>query len=161
MLHRCNEGERVGVDGSKIVDLDHRPDHCPGGTPAPPEARGREPPYFIFILGLPPRWEGEFPLWSLVSMVAEGREPLRDWISLSVLFCFAFPRSARKPFLIFPEIRNSDCAEILTRFFTDISFLVPEVEPQPTYEVSTTHHGTPGSSGAPWWFVPTTGRRLR
>ena len=78
MLHRCIEGERVGVDGSKIVDVDRRLDRCPGGTPAPPEARGREPPYFFFILGLPPRWGGEFPLWSLVSMAAEGREPLRD-----------------------------------------------------------------------------------
>ena len=35
MLHRCIEGEKVGVDGSKIVDVDRRPDHCPGGTPAP------------------------------------------------------------------------------------------------------------------------------
>src|SRR5215216_461159 len=61
---------------------------------------------------------GEFPLWSMASMVAEGRDPLRDWISLSVLFCFAFPRSGPSPFLIFSEICNSDCAEILTRFFS-------------------------------------------
>src|SRR5215216_322800 len=59
---------------------------------------------------------GEFPLWSMASMAAEGWEPLQDWISLSVLFCFAFPRSGPSPFLIFPEIRNSNCAEILTRF---------------------------------------------
>ena len=44
MLHSCIEGERVGVDGSKIVDVDRRLDRCPGGTRAPPEARGREPP---------------------------------------------------------------------------------------------------------------------
>ena len=44
MLHRCTEGEKVGVDGSKIVDVDRRRDHCPGGTPAPPGERGREPP---------------------------------------------------------------------------------------------------------------------
>ena len=44
MLHRCIEGEKVGVDGSKIVDVDRRPDRCSGGTPAPSEARGREPP---------------------------------------------------------------------------------------------------------------------
>ena len=112
MLHFCIEGEKVGVDGSKIVYVDHRPDRCPGGTPAPPEARGREAPPSSSSLP-PPRWE-EFPLWSLVSMVAEGREPLRDWIFLFVLFCFAFPRSSRKPFLLFPEIRNIDCAEILT-----------------------------------------------
>ena len=44
MLHHYIEGEKVGVDGSKIVDVDRPPDRCPGGTPAPPEARGREPP---------------------------------------------------------------------------------------------------------------------
>src|SRR3990170_5473934 len=61
---------------------------------------------------------GEFPLWSMASMAAEGREPLQDWISLSVLFCFAFSRSGPSPFLKFPEIRSSDCAEIFTRFFS-------------------------------------------
>ena len=45
MLHHCIEGERVGVDSSKIVDVDHRHDPCPGGTPAPPGERGgRAPP---------------------------------------------------------------------------------------------------------------------
>ena len=53
MLHRCIEGERVGVDGSKIVDVDRRPDRCPGGTLAPPEARGREPP-LLPLLPCPP-----------------------------------------------------------------------------------------------------------
>ena len=53
MLHRCIEGEKVGVDGTKVVDVDRRHDPSPGGTPAPPEARGREPPSFFFFLGLP------------------------------------------------------------------------------------------------------------
>ena len=53
MLHCCIEGEKVGVDSSKIVDVDRRPDCCLGGTPVPPEARGREPPSFFFFLGLP------------------------------------------------------------------------------------------------------------
>ena len=52
MIHRCIEGERVGVDGSKIVDVDRRPDRCPGGTPAPPEARRREPPSFCWKYAL-------------------------------------------------------------------------------------------------------------
>ena len=52
MLHRCIEGEKVGVDGSKIFDVDRCPDRCPDGTPAPPGERGREPPSFFF-LGLP------------------------------------------------------------------------------------------------------------
>ena len=61
MLHRCIEGEKFGVDGSKIVGVDRRHDPCPGGTPAPPEVRGREPPSFFFFLGLPPRWEESYP----------------------------------------------------------------------------------------------------
>ena len=44
MLHRCIEEEKVGVDGSKIVDVDRRHDPCPNETPAPPRERGREPP---------------------------------------------------------------------------------------------------------------------
>ena len=104
---------------------------------------------------------GELPLWSLVSRVPEGQEPLRDWISLSVLFCFAFRRSGRKPVLIFLEICNSDCAEILTRFFPDISLLVPKVELQPMFEEGTTHHHAPGASGAPWCLVGCVGLHLR
>ena len=46
-------GDKLGVDGSKVVDVDRRPNRCPGGTPAPPEARGGEPPSFFFFLGLP------------------------------------------------------------------------------------------------------------
>ena len=46
MLHRCIERERVGVDGSKIVDVDRRHDPCPGDVPAAPGERGRETPPF-------------------------------------------------------------------------------------------------------------------
>ena len=68
MLHRCIEWEKVGVDGSKIVDVDRRHDPCLDGTLAPPGERGREPPSFFFFLGLPPRWEesspsGPWPPW--------------------------------------------------------------------------------------------------
>ena len=34
---------------------------APSGVPAPPEARGREPPSFFFFLDLLPRWEKGFP----------------------------------------------------------------------------------------------------
>ena len=90
MLHRCMEGERVGVDGSKIVDVDRRHDPCPDGTPAPPGERGESPPSFLFFLGLPLDGRRVTPLVHGLH-AAEGREPLRDWISLSVVFCFAFP----------------------------------------------------------------------
>ena len=33
----------------------------PGGVPAPPEVREREPPFFFFFLDLLPRWEKGFP----------------------------------------------------------------------------------------------------
>ena len=84
MLHRCIEGEKVGVDGSKIVGVDRRHDPSPGGVPAPPRERGREPPSFFF-LGLPPSWEEGSPLCSMDSKAVEGREPLRDWMSLCPL----------------------------------------------------------------------------
>ena len=53
MLQRCIEGEKVGVDGRKIVNVDRRHDPNPDDTPAPPGERGREPPSFFFFLGLP------------------------------------------------------------------------------------------------------------
>ena len=61
MLHRCIEGEKVGVDSSKIVDVDRLPDPSPSGTPTPPGERGRETPYFFFFLDRPPRWEESSP----------------------------------------------------------------------------------------------------
>ena len=67
MLHHCIEGEKVGVHGSKVVDVDCRHSPCPGGTPAPPGERGREPPsFFFFFLGLLPSWEEGSPYgpWS-------------------------------------------------------------------------------------------------
>ena len=53
-----------------------------------------------------------FPLWSMASMAAEGREPLRDWIFLFLFpFVYALPDYGLSPFLKFPKIRNSDWAE--------------------------------------------------
>ena len=49
-----------------------------------------------------------FPLWSLAPMDWEGREPLRDWIYLSVS---AFSYSTPSPFPLYLEIRNSDWIE--------------------------------------------------
>ncbi|XP_020187846.2 uncharacterized protein [Aegilops tauschii subsp. strangulata] len=51
---------------------------------------------------------GGYPLLSMASMAAEGREPLRDWISLSVSFCFCTPDSALSPFLKFLEAALTD-----------------------------------------------------
>ena len=60
---------------------------APGGVSAPPEARGESPPssYSSLTFSLDGR---RVPLWSMASMAWEGREPLRDWIYLSVSLCF-------------------------------------------------------------------------
>ena len=55
-----------------------------------------------------------FPLWSLAPMAWEGREPLRDWIYLSVS---AFSDSAPSSFLLYPDIRNSDWGESFAHIF--------------------------------------------
>ena len=55
-----------------------------------------------------------FPLWSLAPMAWEGREPLRDWIYLSVS---AFPDSTPSPFPLYLEICNSDWGESFAQIF--------------------------------------------
>ena len=88
---------------------------APGGVPAPPEARGREPPSFFFFLDLLPRWEKGFLSGPWSPWRGRGESPSEiGSVSLS-LSVSAFPDSSLSPFLIFPEIRNSDWAEILTR----------------------------------------------
>ena len=55
-----------------------------------------------------------FPLWSLAPMAWEGREPLRDWIHLSVS---AFPDSTPSPFPLYLEIRYSDWGESVAQIY--------------------------------------------
>ena len=88
---------------------------APGGVPAPPEARGREPPFFFFFLGLLPRWEKHFPSGPWLPWRGRGEIPFEIGSVSLPLSVSVFPNSALSPFLIFPEIRNSDWADILTR----------------------------------------------
>ena len=44
MLHRRIEGERVGDGGGEVVGVDRHHDDGPGGVPAQPGEREREPP---------------------------------------------------------------------------------------------------------------------
>ena len=68
-----------------------------------------------------------FPLWSRVSMAGEGREPLRDWICLSVSLCFCVLSAALSPFRIYMEIRNSDWTETFAViFYQKLAFLRPK-----------------------------------
>ena len=91
---------------------------APGGGPSPPGARGGEPPFFFFFLDLLPRWEKGFPSGPWLPWHGRGESPSEiRYVSLS-LSVPTFPDSALSPFLIFPEIRNSDWAEIWTRFLS-------------------------------------------
>ena len=88
-----------------------------------------------------------FPLWFLAPMAWEGREPLRDWIYLSLsLSISALSYSALSQFLIYLEIRNSDWIETFDMtFFPKNSFLVAKEEQQPPYVVPMSDRGTPGT----------------
>ena len=89
-----------------------------GGVPAPPEERGREAPFFFFFLDLLPRWEKGFPSGPWPPWHGRGESP-SEIGSVSLSLCVsALPDSALSPFLKFPEIRNSDWAEIWTRFLS-------------------------------------------
>ena len=48
---------------------------APGGVPAPPEARGREPPFFFFFLDLLPRWEKGFSSGPWLPWRGRGESP--------------------------------------------------------------------------------------
>ena len=105
----------VGEDGGGVgVDCGDD-DDGPGGVLAPPEERGRGPPFFFFFLDLLPRWEKGFPSGPWPPWHGRGEIPSKIG---SVSLCFCVPRSGLSPFLIFLEIRDSDWAEIWTRFLS-------------------------------------------
>ena len=82
-----------------------------------------------------------FPLWSFASMVWEGREPLRDWICLSL-----FLRSQILPFHRFLYSRRSVTPIGLKfehDFYPDISFLAAKEGHQLPYGLATRAQGAP------------------
>ena len=78
-----------------------------------PERGGESPPPSSSSLTSPLHGRRVFPLVHGLHGTGGARAPPRLDLSLSVS---AFSDSSLSPFLIFPEIRNSDWAEILTRF---------------------------------------------
>ena len=49
---------------------------APGSVLAPPEARGREPPFLFFFLDLLPRWEkGFLYIWRSVTPIGVNLSP--------------------------------------------------------------------------------------
>ena len=99
---------------------------APDGVPAPPEARGREPPFFFF-LDLLPRWEKGFHFVPWYQWRGRGESPSEiGYISLS-LYVSALSYSALAPFLLYLEIRNSDWIETFAQiFFQKLAFLRPK-----------------------------------
>ena len=92
---------------------------APGGVPAPPKARGREPPFFFFFffLDLLPRWEKGFPSGPWLPWLGRGESPSEiGSVSLS-LSVSALSDSAISPFLLYPEICNSDWVETFAQIF--------------------------------------------
>ena len=116
------EGDGYVGEDDGGVGVDCGDDDGPGGVPVPPEERGRGAPFFFFFffffLDLLPRWEKGFPSGPWPPWRRRGESPSK----IGSLYLFpsvsALPDSALSPFLIFPEIRNSDWAEILTRFLS-------------------------------------------
>ena len=108
--------EDVGEDDGG-VGVDRGDDDGPGGVPAPPGERGREPPFFFLFLDLLPRWEKGFPSGAWPPWHGRGESPFGiGFVSLS-LSVSAFWYSALSLFLIYPEIRNSDWIETFTMIF--------------------------------------------
>ncbi len=88
---------------------------APVGVPAPPEARGREPPFFFFFLDLLPRWEKGFPSGPWIPWLGRGESP-SEIGSISL-----FPRSQILPLHRFFYIQRSITSigvNILPRFFS-------------------------------------------
>ena len=82
----------------------------------PPGERGREPPSSSSSSSLTFSLDGRrvSPLVLGSHGEREGREPLRDWIYLSVS---AFSDSSPSLFLLYLEIRNSDWGESFAQIF--------------------------------------------
>ena len=97
------------------------------GVPAPPEAKGREPPFFFFFLDLLPRWEKGFPSGPWLPWRGRGESPSEiGSISLS-LSVSALSSAALSPFRVYMEIRNSDWIETFAQiFFQKLAFLRPK-----------------------------------
>ena len=87
---------------------------APDGTPVPPEAREREPPPSSSSLTSSLDGRRVSPLVLGLHGVGGARAPPRLDLSLSV---YAFCSAAISPFLLYPEIRNSDWVESFTQIF--------------------------------------------
>ena len=79
----------VGEDDGG-VGIDCGDDDGPSGVLAPPEARGREAPFFFFFLDLLPRWEKGFPSGTWLPWLGSGESPSKIG-SISLFLRFGIP----------------------------------------------------------------------
>ena len=103
---------------------------APSSTSAPPEARGRELPFFFFFLDLLPRWEKGFPSDPWLPWLGRGESP-SEIGSISL-----FLRSQILPLHSFLNIRRSVTpigVNLSPDFSHKISFLATKEEQQPPY----------------------------
>ena len=98
------EGDDDNGEDDGGVGVDCGDDDGPGGVPAPPETRGREPPSFSFFLGLLPRREKDSPFGPWSPWRWRGRAPRRLDLSLCLNL---FLRSLILPFHHFLNFRRS------------------------------------------------------
>ena len=122
---------------------------APGGTPAPPEARGREPPSFLFFLDLLPRWEKGFPSGPWSPWRGRGESP-SDIGSVSLsLSVSAFSDFAPSPFFYIQRSVTPIGLKFGHDFYPDIGFLAEKEGHQQPYGVATRVRGAPTPWGAP------------
>ena len=122
---------------------------APGGVPAPPEARGREPPFFFFFLDLLPRWEKGFPSGPWLPWHGRGESPSEIGfvslsLSISALSDLAFHRFFYNRRSVTPIGLNFG-----HDLYPEISFLAAKEGLQPPYGVATRVQGAPPASWPP------------
>ena len=127
---------------------------APGSAPAPPEARGRESPFFLFFLDLLPRWEKSFPSGPWLPWHGRGKSP-SEIGSISL-----FMRSQILPLRPFFYIWRSVTpigVNLPPDFSRKISFLAAKEEHQPPYGWPRRVPGTPRGVGMPPYLMATSG----
>ena len=118
---------------------------APGGTSAPPEARGREPPSFFFLfLDLLPRWEKGFPSGPWPPWRGRGESPSEiGSVSLSLSVSAFLDVAFHRFVYIWRSVTPIGLKPSLRFFFPKISFLAAKVEQQPPYRGPTRVRGAP------------------
>ena len=142
------EGDGDVGEDDRGVGVDCGDDDGPGGVPAPPGERGREPPFFFFFfLYLHPRWEKGFPSGPWLPWHGRGESPSEiGYVSLS-LSVSALTDLAFHHFLYSRRSVTPIGLNFGHDLYPEISFLAAKEGLQPPYGVATRVQGTPDPLG--------------